>query len=97
MFDASPAFADDAAFATSVERRLARVWLVRRLALTAAGVVGGAVALSRLPDLRLALADATAWFGGFGDLLVQPDGGVGVWMAAGVAAAAVVLLRRVEV
>ena len=98
MFDVAPAFADDAAFAASVDRRLGRLWLVRRAALTAAGVVGAALALSRLPDLRLVdFQGATQWLGEAVPLLAQPYGGVGVWMAAGLAAAAVVLLRNLEV
>ena len=98
MFDAPPAFADDAAFTLAVDRRLRRLWLVRRTALGVAGAVGGAVALSRLPDLRLPdMPAAPAWFDGLA-MLAQPYGGAGVlWMVAGMVAAAAVLLRRVEV
>ena len=98
MFDTPPALADDAAVAVAVDRRVRRLWLVRRTALGVAGAVGGAVALSRLPDLRLPnMPAAPAWFDGLA-MVAQPYGGVGVlWMVAGVAAAAAVLLRRVEV
>ena len=98
MFDAPPAFADDAAFADAVDRRLRRRWLVRRAALGAAGVTGAAVALNRLPDLLAAdFTSASPWLGEVGALLAQPYGSVGIWMAVGLAAAAVVLLRNVEV
>jgi hypothetical protein len=98
MFDAPPAFADEAAFAASVDRRLRRRMIVRHAALAVAGVAGGAVALSRLPDLLLlASAEAARWLGEAGGLLAQPYAGVSVWMVAGLAAAAVVLVRNVEV
>ena len=98
MFDTPPALTDDVAFVVAVDRALRRRWLVRRAALATAGVVGGAVALSRLPDLlALDLAPAARWLGDSQALLALPYGVAGLWAAAGLAAATVVLLRSVEV
>ena len=43
LFADAPAFSDEKAFATSVERKLDRGWNLRRILIGAAGLVGGLV------------------------------------------------------
>ena len=48
LFAQSPAFPDDAAFASRVEARLDQGWTLRRWLIGAAGVAGGVVGASQL-------------------------------------------------
>jgi hypothetical protein len=99
MFAQAPSLPDREAFALSVDRALHRRWLARRAALAAAGVAGLAVALSRLDGLRdldIAMPDFVP--AGLQSLaLTTPYGMLGLWMAAGLVAAAAVVARNVEV
>lgn len=48
MFAETPSFSDSAAFATAVEARLDRGWVMRRWMIGTAGVVGGVFGTSQL-------------------------------------------------
>jgi hypothetical protein len=94
MFAQAPAFADDALFSQAVERRLRRRWLVRQLMLGAAATAGGAVALNGLPQLA---RDAAPWLDRGAALLETSAYGVPVLLLIGMAGAALVALRQVEI
>lgn len=48
MFADAPHFDDSEAFAARIERRLDRGWMVRRVAIGGAGLVGGVIGASQL-------------------------------------------------
>lgn len=99
MFAQPPALADGAAFARSVDRALRRRLLARRVALAVAGAAGLAVALSRLDGLRgMELAAEGLVASGLQALSAAgPYGLPALWMAAGLVAAAAVVVRNAEV
>jgi hypothetical protein len=55
MFAQAPALPDGEVFAQRVQKRLARSWTVRTLAIGFAGVVGGAIAASQILGAGLAV------------------------------------------
>lgn len=110
LFLDAPEFADSAAFASRVERKLEVAWSARRWLIGVAGVVGGVVGVSQLLASNLMAQMETASQGsarilsGLNHLAPQlewfaaaPSGAV-VWPAAALAvvAAGFVLSRVIE-
>jgi hypothetical protein len=91
LFDAAPALADEAAFASAVALRLRWRRLSRPIALGAAGVVGAVVALSLLGDRGSELATMLD-----GGIVQFGPYGLPAVVALSLAAAALVALRQVE-
>jgi hypothetical protein len=105
MFADAPAFADADGFALRVQSRLDRDWTVRRLLIGAAGVGGGAIAVAqtvgahfydRVVDLSDASATAVSQsartLSQLRLLTDLPLGGEVMWVGAGLALLAVVLM-----
>ncbi len=93
-------FPDASAFADRIERRLNRGWTARRWLIGAAGLAGGVIGASQLmmSNLfqRVENAEQSARALGLGisrvtptsDVLSAVSGGFGVWIAVGLAVAA---------
>ena len=104
-FTEAPPMADADGFARRVETRLDRSWALRRSLIGVAGLAGGAVAVgqmfgARLFDRVMGVSDASLAnfsqgakaLGQLKVLTMLPVGGEVMWMAAGLAALAVVLM-----
>lgn len=97
LFAEAPELPDCAAFANKVERRLSRGWQTRRWLIGAAGVVGGLIGASQLVLSNLfqrvesaeesarALSVSLAQVAPGAEMMTSLSGGVGVWVAAGLA------------
>ena len=105
MFADAPALADADGFARRIEDRLDRSWTLRRLGIGVAGLTGGAVAVGQtlgahLFDRVAGISDASAnAFTHGAKTLSQlrflselPIGGEVMWMGAGLAVLALVLM-----
>ena len=105
LFSEIPSFADADGFAHRVERRLARSWTVRRLAIGLAGIAGGVVAAAQMLGSHLWQAVGgvatvssqvvTRSGQAIGQLKVLNDlpiGGEVLWMGLGLAVLAIVLM-----
>jgi hypothetical protein len=105
LFAQAPEFVDSDGFAQRVESRLDRSWTVRRLLIGAAGVGGGAIAVAQ--TIGAHLFDRVAGFSGasvaaFSQgartlsqlplVTALPIGGEVMWVGAGLAVLAVVLV-----
>ena len=104
-FGETPAFADADHFARRVDARLVRSWSMRRALIGMAGLAGGVVAVGQLVGARLfdhviGLSQASVTqvtqgvktVGQFRILASLPIGGEVMWMVAGLAVLAVVLM-----
>lgn len=98
LFDQPPFFADEAAFAEQVERRLDRGWNLRRMLIGAAGLAGGVIGASQLIMSNVFQRVETASVGSGevvrsiaqvaprADLLeALPTGSMVIWVASGLA------------
>ncbi|MFN3585090.1 hypothetical protein [Phenylobacterium sp.] len=97
LFAEAPELPDCVAFANGVERRLSRGWQARRWLIGAAGVVGGVIGASQLVLSNLfqrvenaeesarALSVSLAQVAPGAELMTALSGGVGIWVAAGLA------------
>ena len=105
MFAEAPAFADSDGFAQRIEDRLDRSWTLRRVLIGAAGLTGGAVAVGQtlgahLFDQVVGMSDASAdafthsarTLSQLRFLTALPVGGEVLWMGAGLAVLALVLM-----
>ncbi len=105
MFAETPAYADADGFARRIEGRLDRAWTWRRLLIGAAGLGGGAIAVAQtigahLFDRVAGISDASAsavsqgarTLGQLRLLDALPIGGEVLWVGAGLAVLAVVLM-----
>ena len=105
LFADAPEFADADGFARRVEDRLDRSWTLRRMLIGAAGIGGGAIAVGQTLGARVfdrvagfSDASATAMSQGARTLTqlrlldALPVGGEVVWVGAGLALLAVVLM-----
>ena len=104
-FAEAPAFADADVFARRIEARLDRSWAVRRVLIGAAGLGGGLVAAGQMLGANVfqrvaAVSDASMQavsqgartVGQLRMLSMLPVGGEVIWMGAGLAVLAVVLM-----
>jgi hypothetical protein len=103
LFSDAPAFSDDEAFATSVQRKLNRGWNLRRWVIGAAGLAGGVIGASQLimsnffQQVETASAGSTRLIEAGvqqlaprADLLsALPAGSSVVWIASGMAVLAI--------
>ena len=100
-----PAFADADVFARRIEARLDRSWAVRRVLIGAAGLGGGLVAggqmlganvfqrVAAVSDASMqAVSQGARTVGQLRMLSMLPVGGEVIWMGAGLAVLAVVLM-----
>jgi hypothetical protein len=105
LFAQPPEFADSDGFARRVESRLDRSWTLRRLLIGAAGIGGGAVAVTQtigahMFDRVAGFSDASAaafsqsarTLSQFPILTALPIGGEVMWVGAGLALLAVALV-----
>jgi len=105
LFADTPVYADADGFARRVEDRLDRTWTVRRVMIGTAGLAGGAIAVGQTLDANLlhrivgfSDASATTMAHSARDLSqlrflrALPVGGEVLWVGAGLAVLAVVLM-----
>ena len=105
LFSEAPGFSDADGFARRVESRLARSWMVRRLAIGLAGIAGGVVAAAQMLGGHLwqavgGVATVSSQAVTRGSQAVSqlkvlndlPIGGEVLWMALGLAVLAIVLM-----
>ena len=104
-FGETPAFADADHFASRVEARLDRSWSLRRALIGTAGLAGGVIAVGRMLGARLfdhvagmthasmtQVSQGVQTVGQLRVLASLPLGGEVMWMGAGLAILAVVLM-----
>jgi len=106
LYSEAPAFGDADGFARRVEDRLGRSWAVRRLLIGLAGVVGGVVAAGQMLGGGHLWDAASGFFGQIDGAVARggqavgqfrvlgdlPIGGEVLWVGAGLAVLAVVLV-----
>ena len=104
-FGETPAFPDVDQFARRIDARLDRSWSMRRALIGMAGLVGGVVAVGQMVGARLfdhilglsqssmtQVTQGVKTVGQFRILASLPIGGEVMWMVAGLAVLAVVLM-----
>ncbi len=104
-FAETPAFGDSDAFARRIETRLDRSWAMRRVLIGAAGLSGGLVAAAQMLGANVfhkvadvseasmqAMSQGARTVGQLRLLTTLPVGGEVLWMGAGLAVLALVLM-----